>query len=318
MQSPMSDTKHFTIKIPIDYAELRIDQALAQLLPDYSRTVIKNWIVAGKVLLNGNKTKSKVKVQGGDVIELEIEEKVQTHWLPQAIKLDILFEDEEILVLNKPTGLVVHPGAGNPDQTMLNALLHHSPQLANLPRAGIIHRLDKNTSGLLVVAKTAKALKSLSHQLKKHHIEREYQAVVYGEMISGGKIDLPIGRHPHERTHMTVTENGKPAITHFRIMEKYPHFTRLLVKLQTGRTHQIRVHMSHIKHPIVGDVTYGGRVRLSKGMNDNLIKMLRSFKRQALHAYALTFAHPVTQEIMRFECPLPEDMNELINVLRMS
>jgi 23S rRNA pseudouridine1911/1915/1917 synthase len=225
-------------------------------------------------------------------------------------------EDEALIIINKPVGMVVHPGAGNSNQTLLNALIHYAPQLKQLPRAGILHRLDKNTSGLLIIAKTPLALKNLSQQLKKRTLLREYQAIIYGKLISGGKVEAPIGRHPFQRKRMAVVDTGKPAITHYRIAEKYRAHTRLTVRLETGRTHQIRVHMAHIHHPIVGDTAYGGRVQLTKGMTPELIQQLRQYKHQALHAFALGFTHPVSQEWMRFECELPYDMQELIAALR--
>lgn len=308
--------KNLHLIIPDNYHHMRLDQALAQLLPDYSRTQIQEWIAMGSILINGIPTKAKTKVKGGETISIEIIAKPAPTWEPQAMPLSIVYEDDALLVINKPAGLVVHPGAGNASHTLLNALLHHADSLRMLPRAGILHRLDKDTSGLLVIAKTAAALKSLSQQLKKRTLIREYQAIVYGHLISGGRIETPIGRHPLQRKRMAVVDTGKPAITHYRIMEKYRAHTRLKVQLETGRTHQIRVHMSHIHHSLVGDAVYGGRVQLTKGMSAELIQLLRHFKRQALHAWALGFSHPVTGELMRFESNLPEDMIQLIAELR--
>ena len=305
-----------TLLIPVEHANERLDQALAKLLPEYSRTQIKEWIEAGAVLMNGAPVKSKTRLKGGESISLEITEKILPAWEAQAMALNIVHEDDDILVINKPVGLVVHPGAGNADHTLLNALLHHAPALHSLPRAGIVHRIDKDTSGLLVVAKTAAALKDLTHQIKKHSLQREYQAIVYGTFISGGTIDAPIDRHSLQRKRMAIVETGKHAVTHYRIAEKYHAHTRLNIQLETGRTHQIRVHMSHIRHPLVGDITYGGRVQLSKGMTPELIQELRHFKRQALHAFALGLTHPRTQEWMRFEAELPDDMQQLICLLR--
>jgi len=227
-----------------------------------------------------------------------------------------MYEDDSLVVINKPAGLVVHPGTGNASRTLLNALLHHAPELKNLPRAGILHRLDKDTTGLLVVAKTAAALKSLTHQLKKRSMIREYQAVVNGSMISGGEVDAAIERHPLQRKKMAVSETGKPAITHYRIAEKFRGHTHLKLKLETGRTHQIRVHMAYIRHPLVGDSTYGGRVQLAKNMTEDAIQALRGFKRQALHAFALGFRHPETGKDVYFEIELPDEMKELISALR--
>lgn len=311
-----SKKSHLTLTIPENHANERLDQALAKLLPAYSRTQIKEWIDNGLVQLNGQPVKAKLRLRGGEVIEVEVSERLQPSWEAQDIPLNIVYEDEALLLINKPVGLVVHPGAGNSDQTLLNALLHHAPELKNLPRAGILHRLDKNTSGLLVVAKTTAALQNLSQQLKKRTLLREYQAIVYGTMISGGTVDAPIDRHHLQRKRMAVVETGKPAVTHYRIAEKFRAHTRLLVRLETGRTHQIRVHMSHIHHPIVGDTQYGGRVQLTKGMTPELIQMLRQFKRQALHAFAIGLTHPITGEFKRWEIDLPADIQTLIQVLR--
>lgn len=308
--------KIHTIVIPETHANERLDQALAKLLPEYSRTQIQDWIEAGAVLVNGSTMKGKLKVKGGETVSVTATIKPQPHFEAQPIPLNIVYEDEAVIVINKPIGLVVHPGTGNSDRTLLNALLHHAPTLQDLPRAGILHRLDKDTSGLLVVAKTAAALKSLSHQLKERTLLREYQAIVYGPMISGGCVDAPIDRHPLQRKRMAVSDTGKTAITHYRIAEKFRSHTHLSLRLETGRTHQIRVHMNHIRHPIVGDATYGGRVQLSKGMTQGLIKALRQFKRQALHAFALGFDHPTTGEFVRFEIDLPEDMQQLLMELK--
>ena len=307
--------KH-TFIIPITHINERLDQVLAKLMPDYSRTQIQAWIENGQVLINGNPAKAKLKVKGGETASIEATIKPQPEWLAQDIPLPIVYEDEALIIINKPAGMVVHPGAGNADCTLLNALLHHLPALQTLPRAGILHRLDKDTSGLLVIAKTAPALKHLSHQLKKRTLLREYQAIVYGSMISGGTINAPIDRHPIQRKRMAVIENGKEAITHYRVAERYRAHTRLKIRLETGRTHQIRVHMNHIHHPIVGDLTYGGRVQLGKGMTPSLIQILRHFKRQALHAFALGLTHPLHQEWMRWEIELPDDMKQLINILK--
>lgn len=304
-----------TVTIPPELAGKRIDVALANILPDFSRTQIKSWIDQGLVKIADFPIKPKMKCAGGETVAIMIPDRTPINWQAQAIPLTVVYEDEDILLINKPNEMVVHPGAGNRENTLLNALLHHAPQLNDIPRAGIIHRLDKNTTGLLIIAKNAGALKNLSQQLKRREISREYQAIVYGKMISGGKIDAPIGRNAIERKRMAVTETGKNAITHYRIIKKYPSFTHLSVQLETGRTHQIRVHLAHIHHPIVGDHAYGGRVRLSKGMNEKLITTLRQFKRQALHAFALQFKHPKTGELMRFEIPLPEDMQQFIEAL---
>jgi 23S rRNA pseudouridine1911/1915/1917 synthase len=308
--------KQLSLTLPEEYADDRLDQALAKCLPEYSRTQIKEWIETGAALVNGQSSKAKTKVKGGELVTIEAVLKEQPKWEAQPIPLNIVHEDEAVIVINKPAGLVVHPGAGNASRTLLNALLHHAPELHALPRAGILHRLDKETSGLLLIAKTPAALRDLSEQLKERSLAREYQAIVYGAMISGGTVDAAMDRHPLQRKRMTVIESGKPAITHYRVAEKYRNHTRLHVKLETGRTHQIRLHMLHIHHPIVGDPVYGGRVKLSKNMSDEMIQTLRQFKRQALHAFALGFTHPVTGEWTRFECELPQDMQQLIQALQ--
>lgn len=308
--------KIHTFIIPNQHVDERLDQALAKLMPDYSRTQIKEWIESGQVLVNDKPCKAKTKLKGGESVTIRATLKAQPSWTAQDIPLNIVYEDDDLIVINKPIGLVVHPGAGNAENTLLNALLHHAEVLQHLPRAGILHRLDKNTSGLLVIAKTPLALKHLTQQLKKRTILREYQAVVYGTLISGGTIDAAIGRHPIQRKRMAIIDTGKPAVTHYRIIEKFRAHTRLRVKLETGRTHQIRVHLNHIQHPIIGDATYGGRVQLSKGMTPELINLLRQYHHQALHAFVLGFTHPVTQEWMQFEIDLPDDMQQLLTVLR--
>ena len=311
-----SNKNNLTITIPEELADERLDVALTKLLPDYSRSQIKLWIDEGLVTQDGHPIKAKTRARAGDEIQLTPVIKPQPEWIAQKIPLAIVYEDEAVLVINKPPGLVVHPGAGNAHSTLLNAILHHLPELNQLPRAGILHRLDKDTSGLLIIAKTATALRHLSLQLKERTLSREYQTIVYGELISGGTVNAAIDRHPMQRKRMAVVETGKTAITHYRIMEKYRSLTRLKVKLETGRTHQIRVHMSHIRHPIAGDTVYGGRVQLAKGMSEELILALRGFRRQALHAFAVGFTHPVTEEWLSLEAPLPDDMQALIEVLR--
>lgn len=312
----MTEKIHRNFNIPDDLAGMRIDQALAKLLPEYSRTQIQDWIKNSNIKLDGQLPKARTIVIGGETITIEAILKPQPVWEAQAINLNIIHEDDDLLVINKAVGMVVHPAAGNMDNTLLNALLHHAPQLQKLPRAGIIHRLDKDTSGLLVIAKTQTALMSLSKQLKARTISRIYQAVVCGVMTSGGMIDEPISRHPIARKRMAVMDTGKPAITHYRIIERYRAHTRIKVQLETGRTHQIRVHMAHIHYPILGDQIYGGRLQLPKGATPELVKALRTFKRQALHAIELGFIHPTTAEAVSFQAPLPEDMQELVQILK--
>ncbi|MEQ9860473.1 23S rRNA pseudouridine(1911/1915/1917) synthase RluD [Pectobacterium cacticida] len=295
----------------------RLDQALAELFPDYSRSRIKEWILENRVQINGNVTNMpKEKVLGGEFVAIDalIEEEVR--WEAQDIKLDIVYEDQDILVINKPRNLVVHPGAGNPDGTILNALLHYYPAIADVPRAGIVHRLDKDTTGLMVVAKTVPAQTRLVETLQAREITREYEAVAIGSMTAGGMVDQPIARHATKRTHMAVHPMGKPAVTHYRIMEHFRAHTRLRLRLETGRTHQIRVHMAHINHPLVGDPLYGGRPRPPKGASEELITMLRGFDRQALHATMLRLYHPITGIHMEWHAELPQDMVDLVDALK--
>ena len=296
----------------------RLDQTLADLYPDYSRTRIKEWIQSGWVYIDGiASTKPREKVLEGQLIAVEATLQEETAAKAQAIDLDIVYEDDHIIVINKQAGLVVHPGAGNQDGTLMNALLHHSPGIELVPRAGIVHRLDKDTTGLMVVAKTVEAQTHLVSALQAREITREYEAVVLGSIISGGTIDEPIDRHPTKRTHMAVRENGKPAVTHFRVIEKFRAYTHLRLKLETGRTHQIRVHMAHIKHPLLGDPTYSGRPRLPKGASDDFVNTLRGFQRQALHAAQLSLYHPETEEWMTWQAPLPQDMQDLLAAVRL-
>jgi len=313
--TPHKNIQHALV-IPDDYFDERLDAALAKLLPAYSRTQIKDWIDNGSIQLNGEICKGKTKVRGGETVTVQAVMKEQPQWEAENIPLNIEYEDESFMIINKPPGLVVHPGAGNATRTLLNALLHYDAALQELPRAGIIHRLDKDTSGLLVVAKTPAAYKHITLQLKKRDLLREYQAIVSGAMISGGSVDAPLDRHPRERKRRAVVETGKPALTHYRVAERFRSHTRLKLRLETGRTHQIRVHMSHIHHPIVGDAVYGGRLQLTKGMTPELREALKTFKRQALHAFALGLAHPETDEWMQFEIDLPDDMKQLLELLR--
>ncbi len=295
----------------------RLDQALAELFPDYSRSRIKEWILDNRVQVNDKIiNKPKEKMLGGEKIEVDalIEEDVR--WEPQNIPLNIVYEDDDILVINKPRDLVVHPGAGNPDGTVLNALLYRYPEIVNVPRAGIVHRLDKDTTGLMVVAKTVPAQTHLVEALQRREITREYEAVATGRMTAGGLVNEPISRHPTKRTHMAVHPMGKPAVTHYRVMEHFRAHTRLRLRLETGRTHQIRVHMAHIHHPLIGDQLYGGRPHPLKGASEEFRETLRRFDRQALHATMLRLYHPITGIEMEWHAPLPDDMVELIRVLK--
>ncbi|ATG72932.1 23S rRNA pseudouridine(1911/1915/1917) synthase [Zobellella denitrificans] len=295
----------------------RLDQALAEMFPDYSRSRIKTWIQQEQVRLDGEVvSKPREKVLPGQQVLVNAELEDEVRFEPEAIELNIVYEDDHILVINKPAGLVVHPGAGTPDGTLLNALLHHCPAIAEVPRAGIVHRLDKDTTGLMVVAKTVPAQTHLVAALQARDITREYEAVAIGHMTAGGTVDANIGRHPTQRIQMAVTPTGKPAVTHYRVMEKFRAHTRLRLRLETGRTHQIRVHMAYLKHPLVGDPVYGGRLKPPRGASPELLEFLRGFKRQALHAVMLRLAHPVSGELMEWHAPVPEDMIALVEVLR--
>ncbi|OTA17968.1 ribosomal large subunit pseudouridine synthase C [Xenorhabdus vietnamensis] len=295
----------------------RLDQALAELFPDYSRSRIKEWILDNKVQVNGKLiNKPKEKVLGSEEIFIDAIIEEDARWEPQDIELNIVYEDDDILVINKPRDLVVHPGAGNPDGTVLNALLYRYPEIADVPRAGIVHRLDKDTTGLMVVAKTVPAQTRLVESLQLREITREYEAIALGCMTAGGTVEEPISRHPTKRTHMAVHPMGKPAVTHYRVMEHFRAYTRLRLRLETGRTHQIRVHMAHIKHPLVGDPLYGGRPRPLKGASDEFREVMRSFDRQALHATMLRLYHPITGIEMEWHAPLPDDMIKLIEVMK--
>ena len=294
--------REFTI--PVELASCRFDQALSQLLPEYSRSLMQEWIKAGKVHLNGQVEKPKCKVSEGDKLSVFAELSAKVVDLPEEIPLYIVFEDDEILVINKPMGLVVHPGAGNSQGTLMNAVLHHCPAVKNLPRAGIVHRLDKDTSGLMVVAKTHEARGALIEQLQAHEVSRVYIAFVHGYMVGGFTVNAPIGRHSRARTKMAVVneEYGKPAVTHVRVLARSKAASMLEVELETGRTHQIRVHLSYKGYPLLGDVTYGGKKQFAAG---------EIIEHQALHAKSLSFAHPKTGHWVQFESELPESLLKL-------
>jgi len=305
-----------TRPIPAELAGLRLDQALAQMFPEYSRSRLKEWLLAGAITLDGGLKRPRDAVAGGEIVSLLPQAEPSVRAEPEAIALNIVFEDETLLVVNKPAGLVVHPGAGNPAGTLMNGLLHHAPSLELVPRAGIIHRIDKQTSGLLLVAKTVQAHTALVRLLAEREISRTYLAVCNGVLTGGGTVNEPIARHPVDRKRMSVQQNGKPAVTHYTVIERFRAFTYVRVKLETGRTHQIRVHFAHRRHALVGDPVYGGRLALPAGASESLIALLRRFKRQALHAARLALVHPVTGEALEFEAPLPADFQELIAVLR--
>ncbi len=304
------------LTIPVEMRGLRLDQALAELLQDYSRSRLQQWIRAGEVTLDDRIPRVRERLQGGESVCIHAEIVEQTASKPESIPLDLVYEDEALLVINKPAGLVVHPAAGNPAGTLLNALLHFDATLAGLPRAGIVHRLDKGTSGLMVVARTLKAHKKLVDALQARSVKREYLAVVNTVLTAGGRIEAPIGRHPVDRKRMAVVSGGKEAITHYRVEERYRAHTLTRVSLETGRTHQIRVHMAHVHTPVVGDPVYGGRLRLPKGAGEALKEVLQSFRRQALHATQLALLHPESDEMISWQAAVPEDMAHLIKALQ--
>ncbi|MFC3902817.1 23S rRNA pseudouridine1911/1915/1917 synthase [Acinetobacter marinus] len=292
----------------------RFDQIAAQVWDDFSREKLKTWIAEGALLVNGQQVKGKARSDGTEVLTLDVELAPQLSSQPEDIPLNIVYEDDDILVINKPVGMVVHPGAGNHTGTLVNALLHHYPKSRELARAGLVHRIDKDTSGLLVVAKTLEAQHHLTRQLSKKSVYRVYDLVCYGHVIAGGTVDAPIKRHPVDRTKMAVVNGGKDAVTHYNVLDRYTHFSLIQAQLETGRTHQIRVHFSHIGHPLVGDQTYA-RLKLPKGVSQELAHYLQHFKRQALHARALGLVHPRTEEEMEFEAEWPSDFEQLVSLL---
>lgn len=304
------------IIIPIRFKGERLDFALSKLLPDYSRSKITNLIKSGDALINQNKFKPKDKVNGNEIVHLTFKQNKNIRWASEDIHLNIAYEDEDIIIINKPFGLVTHPGAGNLSGTLANGLLHYDKKLLELDRAGIVHRLDKNTSGLMVVAKNMKSQKFLVEQLQEHHVEREYSAIVYGHMISGGIVNKKIGRDSKDRLKQSISESGKEAITHYRVIDRFKSHTHVKVILETGRTHQIRVHLSHIGHPLVGDPAYGGRTRFPKKACQELKEVLKSFNRHALHSKKLSLVHPASRELMTWKIDLPDDMKELLSVLK--
>jgi 23S rRNA pseudouridine1911/1915/1917 synthase len=312
----VNSPRTLTAEIPDDLAGLRIDQAMSSLFPDYSRSRLQEWIRSGAATVDGAMVPTKHKVLGGEHIALRAETEASTELQAQDIPIHVVFEDDALLILDKPAGLVVHPAAGHHDGTLQNALLNHCPALAGTPRCGIVHRIDKDTSGLLMVAKTLESHKQLVDQLQSRSVHREYLALVHGAMTGGGTIDEPIGRHNSDRKRFAVRHGGKPAITHYRIAERFAAHTLVAVKLETGRTHQIRVHMSHINYPLVGDPVYGGRPRIPAGASQALLDTLRHFRRQALHAASLGILHPGSGTYMEWESPMPADFTALLDALR--
>ena len=303
------------IELPPEAAGLRLDQALARALPQYSRARLQGWIEAGAVEVDGRRLRAKDKVLGGERVRVQARWQADTRIEPEALALTVVHQDRAILVIDKPAGLVVHPGAGNPRHTLQNALLALDPALARVPRAGLVHRLDKDTSGLLVVARTPEAHARLVAALAAREIERVYLAVCTGVMTGGGSVDEPIGRHRTQRTRMTVRADGRRAVTHYRIVKRFRAHTLLRVQLQTGRTHQIRVHLAHIGYPLIGDPLYGGRRRVPAGCSPELAEALRAFARQALHAAHLGLEHPLTGKRLEWDSPLPADMTRLLATL---
>lgn len=312
----MSDMIQRAAEVPFELGGQRLDQIAARLFPEHSRSRLAGWIKDGRLTVDGAVLRPRDIVHSGAQLVLEAEQEAQGEWLAQDIELEIVYEDEHILVIDKPAGLVVHPAAGHQDGTLLNALLYHVPDIANVPRAGIVHRLDKDTTGLMVVAKTLEAHTKLVAQLQARSVSRIYEAIVIGVITSGGTIDAPIGRHGVQRQKMAVVDAGKVAVSHYRVLERFRAHTHTRVKLETGRTHQIRVHMSHIGYPLVGDPVYGGRFRIPPVASQTLVQTLREFPRQALHARFLELDHPATGVRMKWESPLPEDFLWLLSLLR--
>ena len=311
----LTEFRSHALTLPAAAAGLRFDQALARSLPQYSRARLKEWIESGAVQVDGRALRAKDKVLGNEQVRIEAQLPVESGVAPEALPLTVVFKDRTLIVINKPAGLVVHPGAGNARHTLQNALLGLDPKLALVPRAGLVHRLDKDTSGLLVVARTPEAHTALVAQLAAREITREYLAVCAGVMTAGGTIDEPIGRHRSQRTRMAVRADGRPSVTHYRVVRRFRAHTLVRVQLETGRTHQIRVHLAHAGFPVVGDPVYGGLRRLPAGCTPELAEALAQFPRQALHAGRLRLAHPVTGREMEWEAPLPPDMAALLAVL---
>jgi len=305
-----------SIIIPPVMKGKRLDQALAELCPQHSRSRLQQWIKSGNITVDNLIPKQRDVVRGGENVAIRAHcPPGEDRWSGQDIPLDLLYADGDIIVLNKPPGLVVHPGAGNPKNTLLNALLFRFPELEQIPRAGIVQRLDKDTSGIMVVARSLTAHTGLVKQLQQRELTREYEAIVAGVMTAGGRVDAPVGRHRVQRKRMAVTETGKPAVTHYRVIERFDAHTHVRLRLESGRTHQIRVHMAHIRHPITGDPVYGGRRRFPRNAGPALLEALQSFPRQALHASRIALRHPATGESVGWEAPLPGDMQALLRLL---
>ena len=308
--------KTLTIIIPERMSGNRLDASLSEMLPDHSRSKISAWIKSGDALINQKFFKPKDKSCGNEIVYLTFNQKQTNDWIAEKIPLNVVYEDEDIIVINKQSGLVTHPGAGNWNGTLANALLYYDSDLSRLDRGGIVHRLDKNTSGLMVIARNEKSQKYLVEQLQSHLVEREYSAIVYGHMIAGGTVDEPIGRDPRDRVKQAVLTSGKEARTHYRAIDRFKSHTHVKAILETGRTHQIRVHLSYVGHSLIGDPMYGGRVRFPKKASEELKDALLNFKRQALHSKKLILTHPISGELMSWKAPLPDDMVGLLEVLK--
>lgn len=312
----LDDELNISLILAEEVSGMRLDQALASILPDYSRERLKSWIKSGECLVNGNKEKPNIKVNGGERIEIQAMIAGIDSWnLPEDIPIDVVYESESTLVINKQKGLVVHPGAGNKTGTLVNGLLHYLPELRKVPRAGIVHRIDKDTTGLLIVAKTLSAHNHFISQMQERKVHRQYYALVYGEIISGKTISAPIGRSLKDRTKMAVVNNGREAITHYRIKNKYRKFTLLDVTLDTGRTHQIRVHLAHDGYPIVGDISYSSRRNCPSSFSPEAQEIVNTFNRQALHAYKIAFTEPGTGNFLEFNAELPDDFTHLLKAI---
>jgi 23S rRNA pseudouridine1911/1915/1917 synthase len=315
--SPINkQTIELNAEVPTDMGGQRLDQVAAQLFAEHSRSRLTAWIKDGLLTVDGAVVRPRDIVHGGSLLALRAEQEAQGEWVAQDIPLDIVYEDDHMLVINKPAGLVVHPAVGHADGTLLNALLYHIPDIVNVPRCGIVHRLDKDTTGLMVVAKTIEAQTRLVDQLQKRTVSRIYECIVIGVITAGGKIDAPIGRSAAQRQRMAVSDGGKPAVSHYRVLERFRSHTHSRVKLETGRTHQIRVHMSHVGYPLVGDPVYGGRFRIPPAASQTMVQTLKEFPRQALHARFLELDHPVSGQRMKWQSPLPDDFVWLLTLLR--
>ncbi len=308
---------HLQSIVPLEMCGMRLDQALAALFPDHSRSRMQGWIRAGAVVVDNRPwEKPKARLFGGEKITIQAEQRAEVAFLPQPIPLELLYQDRDLIIVNKPAGLVVHPAAGNPDGTLQNALLHLDPELCRVPRAGIVHRLDKETSGIVMIARTPEAHTALVAQLQARTIRREYVALAQGRVVANGRIDQPIGRHPTQRLKMAVVAGGKAAVTHYQVSERFAAHSWLRVRLESGRTHQIRVHLAHLRHPLVGDPLYGGRLRIPAGCSPALRQQLLGFSRQALHAQRLGLIHPRSGEALEWQSEIPQDLQQLLTTLR--